>query len=612
MEFKVSDEIKKELLEELNIEKKVYREYEKIAYEFEGKEEQLERLKSNSLEELKRDIDQLKEKNILSDQLVKFFKAQTDNEIELSEEQIKKIISNISIEGRKANLDIIEDLRQTKKIKLIYLAELVDIENTKQDEIIPLDDEMTDGFKTINQTRSIRNDDEGIELTDRIENNLRKSQIEYRDYRYLTSKYIIGSENFSFEEQSSLLYLYNKGYISKDLLLQTIGKKEFNLSVIKFKTEYEKRRKESLIDWKESIINIIENMPENVSKITKQKMNQLLEVLYNTDNTQYDETEKLINIFNDISNEEWQKYLHEENAILFHETPLSIEGKFNDPIMSTSLIEADYIKTYRNIGLGYRIKPKKIEIALEKDTYVTNSKRDKYVQHVQAIVDLPQNVSSKMKQYGSFSEVDLSDYEIESAFILDPENSEKMEQIKEIAQKQGIDIDTFDGKKFVPIEQYFLNKQISIIKKQILGLRSFHKEIEVLGLKEFSIQEESDKTTIIKILDLIEANIPNNSRENMRKITEFLTSYNNFDQLVEIMNQELQENYNIQINERVNALIKKNKIKQINEQEEDLKKEKLNFIDVIFGKNKLKEVKLEALKLKKEGINLEQFDRNFK
>ena len=612
MEFKVSDEIKKELLGKINIEKKVYREYENIAYEFEGKEEQLERLKSNSLEELKRDIDQLKEKNILSDQLVKFFKAQTDNEIELSEEQIKKIISNISIEGRKANLDIIEDLRQTKKIKLIYLAELVDIENTKQDEIIPLDDEMTDGFKTINQTRSIRNDDEGIELTDRIENNLRKSQIEYRDYRYLTSKYIIGSKNFSFEEQSSLLYLYNKGYISKDLLLQTIGKKEFNLSVIKFKTEYEKRRKESLIDWKESIINIIENMPENVSKITKQKMNQLLEILYNTDNTQYDETEKLINIFNDISNEEWQKYLHEENAILFHETPLSIEGKFNDPIMSTSLIEADYIKTYRNIGLGYRIKPKKIEIALEKDTYVTNSKRDKYVQHVQAIVDLPQNVSSKMKQYGSFSEVDLSDYEIESAFILDPENSEKMEQIKEIAQKQGIDIDTFDGKKFVPIEQYFLNKQISIIKKQILGLRSFHKEIEVLGLKEFSIQEESDKTTIIKILDLIEANIPNNSRENMRKITEFLTSYNNFDQLVEIMNQELQENYNIQINERVNALIKKNKIKQINEQEEDLKKEKLNFIDVIFGKKKLKEVKLEALKLKKEGINLEQFDRNFK
>ncbi len=76
------------------------------------------------------------------------------------------------------------------------------------------------------------------------------------------------------------------------------------------------------------------------------------------------------------------------------------------------------------------------------------------------------------------------------------------------------------------------------------------------------------------------------------------------------INLELNDKYEKILSEKIQNLIKDARIKTINQQENDIRKEKIGFIERLFGKAKLQEIKLQALKLKKEEIILDEIDEN--
>ena len=94
------------------------------------KEELLEKLQDEAIGNLIKDVDNLKNKNILSEQVVRYCKIYTDEPIELEDEQIDDIISNLSEDEKDFNSDIIKEIKNTKKIKLLYLSGFINLEST--------------------------------------------------------------------------------------------------------------------------------------------------------------------------------------------------------------------------------------------------------------------------------------------------------------------------------------------------------------------------------------------------------------------------------------------------------------------------------------------------
>ena len=228
MYFKVSEKIKEELLKEIDIEKRLYRAFDGIEDDFEGKEELLEKLQD----------DKLKNNNILSEQLVRYCRYYTDEQIELEDEQIDDIISNLSEDEKEFNSDKIKEIKNTKKIKLSYLSGFTNIGSTDKKGEITLSKKMKEMFKVIDNTRYAQNDDR----TKRIEKALKNGKIEFRDYEYLTSDMGIKNENAINQEKNTFVYLYNEGIISEEKLYEYLGMEEFNTGVVDYVEEYSKKK----------------------------------------------------------------------------------------------------------------------------------------------------------------------------------------------------------------------------------------------------------------------------------------------------------------------------------------------------------------------------------
>lgn len=600
MNFKISNKMKEELLQDLNIEKKLEREFENLEEDFEGKEDLLEEIYNDSLRDLKKDIEKLKNENILSKQLVKYFKgAFTEEQIELEDEQIEEIISNLSEKENEFNKDIIQEIQNSKKVKISYLAELTSIESTEKKEEITLDSDMKKMLKVVDETRSAQNNDE---RTKRIEEALKKGKIQYRDYEYLTGDMGIKRDNANKQEINEFMYLYREGLISEEKLYKILGMKEFNSGVIDYVKEYSNKKENRINDWTYSIKEIIENIPQDIPDETKEKFNNILKEI---DNSKGKNKEELIKDFNNASSEVWKEFLNSDKRMLFHETTSPLKGKFRDGTMSTSLIENDHLNTYRNEWVGYKVNPIKILTARSSDAYVFNAKRDKYVQPTDMIVDLPQNVSDKMKEEKSFSEIAVTEYDIESAVILDPNNKEKLELVKKLAEAQNVPIDTYNGKRFLPIEEFFLDEKINNSMEKLNSIRDYRQEIDRLGLKDFSKDIDFYKNEIDNKFKELQEKKKILSREEMTKISDGI-DLDKTGKIAEICNLQLNEDYQKAIDEKIKNLIKNSKIEQITNQEESLKREKSSFLEKIFGKNRLQKARIESLNIKKEEINLEE------
>lgn len=598
MYFKVSEKIKEELLKEIDIEKRLYRVFDGIEDDFEGKEELLKKLQDGAFENLIKDVDNLKNNNILSEQLVRYCRNYTDEQIELEDEQIDDIISDLSEGETEFYSDIIKDLKNTKKIKLSYLSGLINLESTDKKSEITLSKNMKEMFKVIDNTRSAQNDDD---RTKRIEKALKNGKIEFRDYEYLTSHMRIKNENAINQEKNTFVYLYNEGIISEEKLYEYLGMEEFNTGVVDYVEEYSKKKEKKINDWTKSIKEKIENLPPDISDNTREQFKDILEKI---NDGSLDE-EKIIEEYNTIASEEWKNYLKSDNRMLFHETTSPLKGQFRDGIMSTSLIESDHLYTYRNKLVGYKINPQKIVTARSKDAYVYNARRDKYAQNTEMIIELPNNVSKKMKEDKTYSEVAITDFMVESAVVLNPKNKEQLELAKKLAEAQNVPIDTFNGEKFLPIEEFFLDEKIENMTQNLNGINNYKQEISRLGLKDFSKEIEFNKEEIYRGIKFIEEHKKEYSREDMTKITDGI-DLENINELIEKCNSQLNIDYQKSIDEKVKSMIKNSRIEQIAYQEKSLKNEKISFIEKIFGKDKLQKARLEALNLKKEETNMEE------
>ena len=598
MHFKVSEKIKEELLKEIDIEKRLSRVFDGIEDDFDGKEELLEKLQGEAFGNLIKDVDNLKNNNILSDQLVRYCKSYTDESIELEDEQIDEIISNLSEDEKEFNSDIIKEIKNTKKVKLLYLSVLTNINSTDKKGEITLSEKMKEMLKVIDNTRSAQNDDD---RTKRVEKALKNGKVEFRDYEYLTGEMGIRNENAINQEKNTFVYLYNEGIISEEKLYEYLGMEEFNTGVVDYIEEYSKKKEEKINDWTKSIKEKIENLPPDISDNAREQFKALLEKI----NDGSENEEKIIEEYNAIASEEWKNYLKSDNRMLFHETTSPLKGEFRDATMSTSLLENDHIYTYRNEWVGYKINPQKIVTARSKDAYVSNARRDKYAQNTEMIIDLPNNVSKKMKEEKTYSEVAVTDFTIESAVVLNPRNKEQLELAKKLAEAQNVPIDTFNGEKFLPIEEFYLDEKIDNITQNLSDIKNYKQEIIRLGLRDFTKEIEFNKEEIYKSIKFIEEHKKEYSREDMTKITDGI-DLENINELIEKCNSQLNIDYQKLIDEKVKSMIKNSRIEQIDYQEQSLKNEKISFLEKIFGKDKLQKARLEALNLKKEEISVEE------
>ena len=608
MNFKISEEQKENLLKRLNIEEEVQDGIESISYALEKKGVDCNKIQKRALEEIKGEIDTLKKENILSERLVKFLRKNI--EIDISDEMLNEIESKLSDNSKENYKKSIENARTEKKIDRGKLALLISLNNQKKDGIIELEPSLQEKLQKVDKYRYLSMEEEKSKNNIvRIEENLKKGKIEYRDYIELTSDHNLSQYDGDSQVTGELELLYEKGIISEEQFYEMLGKEENNPGVKKFDENYEENKKLSLDRATEEAIEIINNLPEGVSQETRQKLELLLQKIEDLETMSTEQLEEFVEKFNEISNEEWKKYLESDEKILFHSTSSSIKGQFIDNTMSTSLIEKDHLETYRG-EIGYRIKPNIVTRASGEDTYELNSRRDKYAATSSILVNLPQNVSKEMKEKKTYSEVDTTDYTIESAFIVDPQNKSNLEKIKEMAKAQGIHIDTFDGKRFVGIEEYFLDKQTKRISDAIANIKD-NKEIkEKLGITEFYDEEEFIKNNIMEKIQDIEQQKGNWTRKEQITCAKNLKLVGDLDEYVEEINSKLYEKYQISLDKKAQELIKGAKIEDLEIKSDLLKESKLgiNFFEKIFGKQKLVDEKIEALSLQKQKIELEEIE----
>ncbi len=524
MEFKVSDE-QKELFSQIidkNLNIGDLQEELKQGFEEIYANDTSQKFVEDELNKINNDIENLKDNNVISLQLLRLFSYvfSDDEEIQLSTEQSKELFASLPEDIIDDYEGIITKTQQNNRISLSDLLKITEI-NISSKEKIQLEPEMQ---TTLQKFINVNFGNGSIaETKKRMTENLSMGFIEYRDYLILirySKDELLSEKNKVFEE------LYLRGLISEEFFFKKLGETSFNQEFINdFNKQYNNRKQRSIKLSVNRVNSILQNLPENISEENKIRLEDLLEALLEAlkDRNGSIEPEEVINEFNKISNDEWKKYLESGNGILFHQTEHSIEGDFFDRTISTSLIDKEHLIHYHSFPIGYKIKPELITVASSKDTYINNSMDDKYHQTVSSniVVDLPQNVSKEMKEQKSYSEIDVTGFTFESVVVLSPSES-NIALAQEMAEAQKVPIDVFDGKNFIPLEEYYLNQIMNDLRTNILNLKQYNRVISVLGLKDFNTDEEMIKNSIMKHLNIIDENKVNLSREEMLEIANKL------------------------------------------------------------------------------------------
>lgn len=513
MEFKVSDE-QKELFSQI-----IEESFDKEELENELKQElgkiyandTSQKFVEDELNKIDNDIKNLKDNSVISLQLLRLFSYvfSDDEEIQLSTEQSKELFASLPENIIHDYEKIQTKTQQNNRISLSALSRITEI-NISSKEKIQLESEMQ---TTLQKFIKVNFGNGSIDETKkRMTENLKEGFLEYRDYLIL-----IRHSKLLSKKNTALNNLYSRGLISKEDFFKKLGETSFNQEFITdFNKQYNNRKQSSINISVNRVNGILENLPENISEENKENLKAL------NNKTNSVNPEELINEFNEISNDEWKKYLESGNGILFHQAEKPIEGDFPDKTISTSLIDKEHLIHYRRLPIGYKIKPELITVASSTDTFINNSNDDKYYQTVSAIVvDLPQNVSKEMKEQKTYSEIDVTGFVFESVVVLSPSES-NIALAQEMAEAQKVPIDVFDGKNFIPLEEYYLNQIMNDLRTNILNLKQYNREISVLGLKDFNTDEEMIKNSIMKHLNIIDENKVNLSREEMLEIANKL------------------------------------------------------------------------------------------
>lgn len=467
----------------------------------------------DEFDKIKKNIENLKDNNILSLQLLRLFSLDfpSDAKIQLSTEQSEELFASLPEDIIHDYEEIKTKTEQNKIISLSDLSRITEI-NIPSKEKIQLESEMQ---TTLQKFINVNLGNGSIaETKKRMTENLKEGFLEYRDYLILiqySKDELLSEKNKVFEE------LYLRGLISKEFFFKKLGEVSFNQEFInEFNKQYNNRKQSSINLSVNRVIRILQNLPENISEENRIELEALKDKIKSI------KPKEVIDEFNKISNDEWKKYLESGNGILFHQTEHSIEGDFFDRTISTSLIDKEHLIHYHSFPIGYKIKPELITVASSKDTYINNSMDDKYYQTVSAIVvDLPQNVSKEMKEQKSYSEIDVTGFVFESVVVLSPSES-NIALAQEMAEAQKVPIDVFDGKSFIPLEEYYLNQIMNDLRTNILNLKQYNGVIHLLGLKDFNTDEEMIKNSIMKHLNIIDENKVNLSREEMLEIANKL------------------------------------------------------------------------------------------
>lgn len=465
---------------------------------------------------------------------------------------------------------------------------------------------------------------------------------------YVACKNLLNFNNLK-EPHTDLMQLYNLGLIDEEHLLSYLGSLKFNPDLQKKQEHYLlstvkgscQQAVKEILNYKEIDLEL-----KGVSKRTIEKLSDFfsrVEMLGDISLLDTETLESIYKEFNEISNEEWQGYLAQNpNCFLMHETAHPIKGKFNDPVISTSLITEDHYKTYGKTnrpGVGYIIKPKHISRASDHDVYVINSKKDLYSQRARLIVDFPQIVHEGMRERNEFSEIVIDDFEIESVVTLYSNIEQDVLQEYSSAQN-GIPI-MIRGRnsQLMSMEE---NQKLDALCKGIeQSSRStintaratyayaqteenkFIKLAKYLGL-DYEC-DGIDRTHISAIINQLE-NKSEAMTQNMYKVTDsekvedIRNGVEDIEDLVSkacettknTYTQELKSEFISSYEAKIQQLITGSKIEKLKAEKSDIANKRVSIIGKLLGKEKLKMAQLEKFNKKMEIQRLRTYARGFR
>ena len=388
-------------------------------------------------------IDRLKQEGIVTEELCKI--TRLDIEIPIGEEQkqdFKRILQTEAYNRFENEL-----MQNGGQLEMHDISRIYKFVNLMYSVPIPLTDGLAEKLELLDSTtyKSSITRDKTI---------IKNKTIMFSDLEGLLSSHKKGTNED--ELISDIIYAYDEGMLSEKEFCDRLGSEELHPSIKNFEKDYESTRycrvTYGFVTIKDFLLSL-ESDDARFSEDEIREMEQLREEVVNIDDD-VNKREDFIDKWNSFAQDVWKKYLEDENHMLVHVTSGPINGKFNEPYISTSLVIAGKQQATYGDRNGYVIKPKKIVGTMNQDSYTRNSVSNKYYALNSIVVELPQQMEEKQgKGDTEYSEVVIEDFEYESVitFLANKGNYEKLQ---EMAEAQGnLPIKKISNGKCVPYNQ---------------------------------------------------------------------------------------------------------------------------------------------------------------
>lgn len=621
-EFKIGENEKNQILEELN--KELDRFQKRLEYADDVEEQQEFQTK---IDILKQEQEKVQEGKV-SQRLFRLIN--TDVEIALTPEMHEILMQDLSGAEDK---EYFENKINPEGVEWKIIAGIYAGPNVLANNYLEIDKRTAEILLQMKKNNTVDWEKSSRDRAELIEKDIKQGKIKYEDFFHIIDKCFPEDKEACNEFVRETIYKYNIGTITQEELLKTIASPS-NKSLESYMEKYNENKRFVLENSVNEIFEASKKLEKYGCTLSDEQQKNFNEILSTMNpqeigNKSAEELELFVDSYNEFANEVWKEYLDGKDKFLIHVTSQSqgIIGKFKDKNISTSLISlsSGLKQTYVDSGIGYQIKPKHIVKADSQDVYVLNGREDRYAAsglHKRIDVKLPQLVEKETLEKAEIDEKNISevvadDFEIEAVVLLAVGNTLKMAEnfsknqngipIK-IASPNGLitleearELDMRnDFKESVMKSVTSISENKDKVIEQQKGLREKYK---ILGLKD----NLTDYSEMIKLSDEL---VQDMQHVDIKSATQEKTDllYENMWQTNDIYGTiaaKENEKYTDAISEKVNLLISKAKKSNLENEKAHIQERKVGFVQRLFGGNKLKEAQIRNIELREKLIKPE-------
>ena len=623
-EFKIGENEKTQILEELN--KELDRFQERLEYADDVDEQQEFQ---TQIDILKQEQEKVQEGKV-SQRLFRLIN--TDVEIALTPEMHEILMQDLSGAEDK---EYFENKINAESVEWTIIAKIYAGQNVLANNYLEIDKRTAEILLQMKKNDSVSWEKSNRDREELIEKDIKQGKIKYEDFLHVINDFSIEDREECDRFIQETMYKYNKGIITQEELLKTIASPS-NKSLESYMEKYNKNKRNILVNSANGIFEASQKLQEygfSLSDEQQQNFNKILGTINPQEigNKSTEELEAFVDLYNEFANEVWKEYLDGKDKFLIHVTKFGekegIVGEFKDKNISTSLISlsSGLKQIYINSGIGYQIKPKHIVKADSQDVYLLNTKEDRYAAsglHKRIDVKLPQLVEKETLEKAeidkkTISEVVADDFEIEAVVLL--AGGDTLEIAENFSKNQnGIPIKIATPNGLITLEEAreldmrndfkeSVMKSVTSISenkdKVIEQQKELREKYKILGLKD----NLTDYSEMIKLSDEL---VQDMQHVDIKSATQEKTDllYENMWQTNDIYGTiaaKENEKYTDAISEKVNLLISKAKKSNLENEKAHIQERKVGFVQRLFGGNKLKEAQIRNIELREKLVKPE-------